>query len=155
MPDGALGVFFSFNQWTGEIYAVPVNNQVELSTDLGQFPMQPDKDGGFFAIIDGQPNGSFGAQVILDGNPVGDIVTVNTGDSGRAVVKMDKDGNLSADSVEPATLTVSKTDADGNPLTGACFTVYDGTTSRVRAAMPAMARTARPGSSSRSASVMA
>ena len=126
VPDGALGVFFSFNQWTGEIYAVPVNNQVELSTDLGQFPMQPDKDGGFFAIVDGQPNGSFGAQVILDGNPVGDIVTVNTGDSGRAVVKMDKDGNLSADSVEPATLTVTKTDADGNPLTGACFTVYDG-----------------------------
>ena len=101
VPDGVLGVFFSFNQWTGEIYAVPVTNQIELSTDLGQFPMQPNKDGGAFAVIDGQPNSSFGAQLILDGNPVGDVVTVDTGDSGRVVVTMDQDGSLKSDSVEP------------------------------------------------------
>ncbi|HET7056134.1 MAG TPA: SpaA isopeptide-forming pilin-related protein, partial [Thermomicrobiales bacterium] len=126
VPDGALGVFFSFNEWTGEIYAVPVTNQIELSTDLGQFPMQPNKDGGAFAVIDAQPNSSFGAHVILDGNPVGDVVTVDTGDSGRVVVTMDQNGSLKSDSVEQSTLTVTKTDADGNPLPGACFSVYDG-----------------------------
>jgi uncharacterized surface anchored protein len=126
VPDGALGVFFSYNQWTSEIYAAPVLNQVELSTDLGQFPMSPNDDGGYFAVIDADPGAQFGAQVIMDGNPVGDIASVDAGSGGRVIVTLEENGNLESEAVEPAVLTVAKTDGDGNPLPGACFSAYDG-----------------------------
>ncbi len=126
VPEGTLGVFFSFNQLTGEIYHAPILNQVELSTDLGQFPMTPDADGGYFTVINTDPGIAFGAQVVLDGNPVGDIASVDSGNVGRVVVTFDSGGNIDSESVEPAALTVTKTDADGNPLTGSCFSVYDG-----------------------------
>lgn len=126
VPDGALGVFFSFNQLTGKIYHAPVFNQVELASDVGQFQMSPDDDGGFFVVIDTNPGSSFGAQVLVDGNPVGDVISVDSGNAGRVVVTLDSGGDLDSESVEPAALTVFKTDPDGNPLTGSCFSVYDG-----------------------------
>lgn len=89
VPDGALGAFFSFNQHTGDIYGVPVLNQVELATDVGQFTMTPDDNGGYFAVIDAQAGTTFSAQLLIDGNPIGDPISVDSGDFGRALVTFD------------------------------------------------------------------
>ena len=126
VPDGALGVYFSYNQNTGAIVAAPVVNVFELATDFGNYPMAPTADGNFEAFVDAQPDSQFNAQVLIDGNPATDPVVLDAGPRGRVHVVADGSGNISAaDAVAPTQLLVEKYDEGGNPLPGACFAVYD------------------------------
>ena len=126
VPDGAIGVYFSYNQNTGVIVAEAVANAFELATDFGNFPMAPTADGNFEAYVDAQADSQFNAQVLIDGNPATDPVVLDAGPRGRVHVVADSSGNIfAADAVAPTQLSVEKYDEGGNPLPGACFAVYD------------------------------
>ena len=127
VPDDSTGVFFSYNQRTGEIYASSISQTTELQTDFGTQPMFPEADANkFFAFIDGDPGAGFTAQVLVDGNPAGDPQQYTIGDGSRILIEASKAGKLDSKDIQPVVLNVTKTDADGNPLTGSCFSVYDG-----------------------------
>ncbi len=127
VPDGAAGVFFSYNRFTGEVIAAPYANQVEIQVDGGQtFVLPPAPGGGWDGYIDVGP-GSHTVQVFVDGQTFVDPFEFDGGDSGRVHVAIDENGNIqTVELVAPASLTVIKTDENGNTLTGSCFTVYAG-----------------------------
>lgn len=126
VPEGALGVYFAIDAWTGEVRAIPLLHQVELVTDAGQITMLPLPDGSWEAYFDAPP-GALSLQVLFDGAPVSEG-RVAVEPPGRVHVVVDENGNVvTAESVEPAQLTVTKTDEQGNPLPGDnCFAVYAG-----------------------------
>ncbi|MER3437213.1 MAG: hypothetical protein C4346_06270, partial [Chloroflexota bacterium] len=126
VPEGALGVYFSIDAWTGEVRAIPLSHQVALVTDVGQIVMLPLPDGSWEAYFDAPP-GALSLQVLLDGAPVAEG-RVAAEPPGRVHVVVDETGNVvTAESVQPAQLAVTKTDGQGNPLPGDnCFAVYAG-----------------------------
>ena len=125
VPDGSAGVFFSYNRYTGEIVGAPFANQVDIQIDGGQsFTLAPSADGGCDGYLD-VGRGDHSAQFILNGEAAGDPFTITGGQSGRAHVVIDSGGNVqTVEPVDSATLTVTKTDDNGNVLTGSCFSVY-------------------------------
>src|SRR5215216_702815 len=127
VPDGAAGVFFSYNRYTGEILAVPYTNVVEVLIDGGQsFTLPPAPGGGWDGYVDAG-SGGHSAQLIVDGAQFGDSFDVDGGDSGRVHIVVDGNGNVqNVEPVQTATLTVFKSDENGNSLTGSCFSVYAG-----------------------------
>ncbi|MGI8478063.1 MAG: SpaA isopeptide-forming pilin-related protein, partial [Thermomicrobiales bacterium] len=127
VPDGSVGVYFSYNQSTGAIQATPGANTVAFQTDNGAVAAAPAAGGTFEAYLSGQPGTPFSLQVVVDGAPVGSPQQVDPGQSGRVHVVADAAGAISAaDQLQPATLTVGKADEGGAPLSGACFAVYAG-----------------------------
>jgi hypothetical protein len=124
VPDNAIGVFFSYNRFTGEVLAVPYTNQIEVQIDGGQsFVVSPSPNGGWDGYVDAGP-GSHSGQFIADGNPIGDPFDFDGGQSGRVHIVIDGNGNVqTVESVDTATLAVTKTGDDG-PIPGSCFTVY-------------------------------
>ncbi|HQY31511.1 MAG TPA: SpaA isopeptide-forming pilin-related protein, partial [Thermomicrobiales bacterium] len=127
VPDDSTGTFFSYNQRTGEIYAASISQLTELQTDFGTQPMFPEKDGDkFFAIVDGDPGTAFTAQVLVNGEPTGDPGQFTIGSGSRIRITSNANGRLDSKDIEPVVLNITKTDDQGNALTGSCFSVYDG-----------------------------
>src|SRR5690606_29215238 len=63
VPDGAAGVYVSYNAVTGQITVAPVRNQVTFVTDQGDtYAMAPDTQGGYEVYFDSDP-GNYGFQV--------------------------------------------------------------------------------------------
>jgi hypothetical protein len=112
---------------TGEILAVPYTYQFAVQVDGDQsFAIPPSPNGGWDGYIDAGPGVHIG-QSIVDGNAFGDPFEIDAGQSGRVHILIDASGTvLTVEPVDTATLKVTKTDANGSPIGGACFTVYIG-----------------------------
>ncbi|MEA2525931.1 MAG: hypothetical protein QOF73_3158, partial [Thermomicrobiales bacterium] len=125
VPDDAVGVFFSYNRFTGEVIAAPYTNLVEIQIDGAQLvTLPPAPDGGWDGYVDAGP-GSHSAQFFVDGQALGEPIELDGGQTGRVHVVIDAGGNVQTiEAVQTATLTVFKSDENGDPLPGSCFTVY-------------------------------
>jgi uncharacterized surface anchored protein len=125
VPADAAGVYFRYDALTGEIVAEPVANAVTLVTDLGeQFAMAPARGGGYEATWDAQP-GSYGFQVLFNGQPVAQD-SVSLDNPSRVVVAVDDAGAVTMkDTLRDTRLDVTATDASGAPRPGSCFAVID------------------------------
>ena len=91
VPGDAAGVYFRYDSLTGEIVAEPVANAATLVTDLGeQFAMAPARRGGYELTWDAQP-GSYGFQVLFNGQPVAqDSISLDS--PSRVIVAVDDAG---------------------------------------------------------------
>ena len=126
IPDGSAGVFFGYDSLTGAIRAVPVEHRVEIATDLGQrLPLAPTRQGDYRVTFDA-PAGTYGFQTVVDGQPVA-TDTISLDQPQRVEIETDDSGNVTVkDTLRDTTLEVTRTDAAGTPLPGACFAVLDG-----------------------------
>src|SRR5918998_1449913 len=125
VPGDAAGVYFRYDTLTGEIVAEPVANAATLVTDLGeQFAMAPDRRGGYEVTWDAQP-GSYGFQVLFNGQPVAqDSVSLDS--PSRVIVAVDDAGAVTTkDTLRDTRLDVTATDASGAPRPGSCFAILD------------------------------
>jgi hypothetical protein len=126
VPEGSAGAVFAYDANTGEIVAEPVANRVELATDLGdRLPLLPTRGGGYGVTFGAQP-GTYGFQILVDGEPVAQD-QISLDQPRRVVVETDEAGQVALlDTLRDAALTVTKTDDAGGPLPGACFAVSRG-----------------------------
>ena len=125
VPGDAAGVYFRYDSLTGEIVAEPVANAATLVTDLGeQFAMAPARGGGYEVTWDAQP-GSYGFQVLFNGQPVAqDSVSLDS--PSRVIVAVDEAGAVTVkDTLRDTRLDVTATDASGAPRPGSCFAIID------------------------------
>lgn len=125
VPGDAAGAYFSYDSLTGEILAEPVTNLVTLTTDLGQqFAMAPARDGGYELLWDAQP-GTYGFQVLIDGQPVTqDSVSLDSDQ--RVVVAVDDSGAVTRkDTVRDTRVDVAAVDQAGSPRADSCFAIID------------------------------
>lgn len=126
VPGEATAVYFRYDSLTGEIEAEPVRNAVTLATDLGEeFAMAPARQGGYEVRWDARP-GTYGFQILLDGQPVAqDGVSLDA--PSRVVVSVDDAGAVTGkDTVQDTRLEVAAVDDAGNPRADACFAIIDG-----------------------------
>src|SRR5215208_4578716 len=91
VPGDAGGAYFRYDTLTGEIVAEPVTSAATLVTDLGeQFAMAPSRGGGYEVTWDAQP-GSYGFQILVNGQPVAqDSVSLDS--PSRVIVAVDDTG---------------------------------------------------------------
>src|SRR5215213_10244280 len=125
VPADAAGVYFRYDSLTGEIVAEPVASAATLITDLGeQFAMAPARRGGYELTWDAQP-GSYGFQILFDGQPVAqDSISLDS--PSRVVVAVDDAGAVTMkDTLRDTRLDVTATDGSGAPRPGSCFAVID------------------------------
>jgi uncharacterized surface anchored protein len=125
VPEDATGAYFRYDTQTGEIVAEPVANAATLVTDLGeQFAMAPSRGGGYEVTWDAQP-GSYGFQILFNGQPVAqDSVSLDS--PSRVIVAVDDTGAVTMkDTLRDTRLDVTATDASGAPRPGSCFAVID------------------------------
>src|SRR5215217_7127863 len=125
VPGDAAGVYFRYDSLTGEIVAEPVASAATLVTDLGeQFAMAPSRGGGYELTWDAQP-GSYGFQVLFNGQPVAqDSVSLDS--PSRVIVAVDDTGTVTTkDTLRDTRLDVSATDVNGAARPGSCFAVID------------------------------
>ena len=125
VPGDAAGVYFRYDTLTGEIVAEPVANAATLVTELGeQFAMAPARGGGYEVTWDAQP-GSYGFQILFNGQPVAqDSVSLDS--PSRVIVAVDESGAVTVkDTLRDTRLDVTATDASGAPRPGSCFAVID------------------------------
>src|SRR5215208_3105906 len=125
VPGDATGVYFRYDTLTGEIVAEPVTNVATLVTELGeQFAMAPSRGGGYELTWDAQP-GSYGFQVLFNGQPVAQDSVSLDGPS-RVIVAVDEAGAVTMkDTLRDTRLDVTATDASGAPRPGSCFAIVD------------------------------
>jgi hypothetical protein len=125
VPGDAAGVYFRYDSLTGEIVAEPVASAATLVTDLGeQFAMAPSRGGGYELTWDAQP-GSYGFQVLFNGQPVAQD-SVSLDNPSRVIVAVDDAGAVTIkDTLRDTRLDVSATDASGAPRPGSCFAIID------------------------------
>src|SRR5215204_6412467 len=125
VPGNAAGVYFRYDTLTGEIVAEPVANAATLVTELGeQFAMAPSRGGGYELTWDAQP-GSYGFQVLFNGQPVAqDSVSLDS--PSRVIVAVDDTGTVTRkDTLRDTRLDVTATDASGASRPGSCFAIID------------------------------
>src|SRR5215213_704163 len=125
VPEDATGAYFRYDTQTGEIVAEPVANAATLVTDLGeQFAMAPSRGGGYEVTWDAQP-GSYGFQILFNGQPVAqDSVSLDS--PSRVIVAVDDTGAVTMkDTLRDTRLDVTATDANGAPRPGSCFAIVD------------------------------
>src|SRR5215216_5024246 len=125
VPGDAAGAYFRYDTQTGEIVAEPVASAATLVTDLGeQFAMAPARGGGYEVTWDAQP-GSYGFQILFNGQPVTqDSVSLDS--PSRVVVAVDDTGAVTMkDTLRDTRLDVTATDASGAPRPGSCFAIID------------------------------
>src|SRR5215213_3342549 len=125
VPGDAAGAYFRYDTQTGEIVAEPVASAATLVTDLGeQFAMAPSRGGGYEVTWDAQP-GSYGFQVLVNGQPVAqDSVSLDS--PSRVIVTVDDTGAVTMkDTLRDTRLDVTATDASGAPRPGSCFAIID------------------------------
>src|SRR5215218_6548741 len=125
VPGDAAGVYFRYDSLTGEIVAEPVASAATLVTDLGeQFAMAPSRGGGYELTWDAQP-GSYGFQVLFNGQPVAQD-SVSLDNPSRVIIAVDDAGAVTMkDTLRDTRLDVSATDASGAPRPGSCFAIID------------------------------
>src|SRR5215203_6146989 len=125
VPGDATGVYFRYDSLTGEVIAEPVTNVATLVTELGeQFAMAPSRGGGYELTWDAQP-GSYGFQVLFNGQPVAQD-SVSLDNPSRVIVAVDDTGTVTTkDTLRDTRLDVSATDVSGAPRPGSCFAVID------------------------------
>ncbi|MDP9362647.1 MAG: hypothetical protein M3Q10_00195, partial [Chloroflexota bacterium] len=126
VPPEAAGAYVAYDALTGTITAEPVDQLATLVTEVGdEIPLAPARGGGYETAFDAQP-GTYGFQVLFDGEPVAqDTIALDA--PSRVAVAVDAQGNVSSLGTVPDTvLEVAKLDAAGSPLPGACFAVRDG-----------------------------
>src|SRR5215212_3157625 len=125
VPADAAGSYFRYDSLTGEVVAEPVASAATLITDLGeQFAMAPARRGGYELTWDARP-GSYGFQVLFDGQPVAqDSISLDS--PSRVVVAVDDAGAVTMkDTLRDTRLDVTATDASGAPRPGSCFAIID------------------------------
>ncbi len=124
VPGDATGAYFEYNPRTGEIIAEAYAARVVLSGDFGTIDMRP-SGGNFEAFVSLQP-GAYTFQVVADDQPVGEPQQISVDNAARILFQADGSGNVQTEQVDQAGLTVTKTDESGAPLSGSCFSLYDG-----------------------------
>ncbi len=125
VPDGAAGVYFAYDQWTGRIDAEPVSALVTLRTDVGDdLALAPQPDGNYAVTWDAQP-GAYGFQVFLDDQPVTQD-GISLDQPSRVYVAVDPTGAVLDKRTIPSTsLEVAATDDAGQPRLDSCFALLD------------------------------
>ena len=125
VPDGAAGVYFAYDQWTGRIDAEPVSALVTLRTDVGDdLALAPQPDGNYAVTWDAQP-GAYGFQVFLDDQPV-TLDGISLDQPSRVYVAVDPTGAVLDKRTIPSTsLEVAATDDAGQPRLDSCFALLD------------------------------
>lgn len=122
--DGDLGIFAEFNAHTYGTNVQSVAELYTLSTSNGDIPLQPD-NGNLSTIINSQ-GGDFSYQLHAGGNPVGEQQSVSL-DSGPVRLTVDTNGQVvNKQTLTAGTLTINRTDANGNPLPGGCYQLRSG-----------------------------
>ncbi|MEZ4561361.1 MAG: SpaA isopeptide-forming pilin-related protein [Thermomicrobiales bacterium] len=125
VPDGAAGVYFAYDQWTGHVDAAPVAALLTLRTDVGDdLALAPQPDGSFSVTWDAQP-GAYGFQVLLDEQPVTQD-GISLDQPSRVYVAVDPTGAVLDKRTIPSTsLEVAATDDTGQPRLASCFALLD------------------------------
>ncbi|MGI8484094.1 MAG: SpaA isopeptide-forming pilin-related protein, partial [Thermomicrobiales bacterium] len=122
--DGDLGIFAEFNAHTYDTHVQSVAELFTLGTSNGDIPLQPD-NGNLSTIIDSQ-GGGFSYQLQASGNPVGEQQSVSL-DAGPVRLTVDTSGQVvNTQTLTAGTLTIQRTDANGNPLPGGCYQLRSG-----------------------------
>lgn len=128
--DGSVGVFFSYDRLTGQIFTRSYNAWLEVQLDgdpqrTFDVPPSPDPTIAFEAYLD-IGSDTHEAQLLVDGTPQGNAFQFDGGESGRLRLVVGADWTVqAADEVTPGHLTIRLTDGEGNPANGACFAVLD------------------------------
>jgi len=122
--NGDLGIFAEFNAHTYKTNVQSVAGLYTLSTSNGDIPLQPD-NGNLSTVINSQ-GGDFSYQLHAGGNPVGEQQSVSL-DSGPVRLTVDTNGQVvNKQTLTAGTLTINRTDANGNPLPGGCYQLRGG-----------------------------
>jgi uncharacterized surface anchored protein len=122
VPDGATAVYIAYDPSIGEIDVRPSKNHFQFATQDGTFDMKPLEDGQFEAFVD-LTAGPKDFQVLADGQPVYQESTSLDQDA-RLHIVVDSSGNPAVfEVIVPASLSITKVDANGNISPGSCFAV--------------------------------
>lgn len=124
--DNETGAFFSFNAHTNETRAEAVDALYTLETDDGTLPLAPDEDGDNLTALVPSEGGDLDVQLQVNGELAGDPQVVSL-ESGPNRITVAKDGSiLDTEGLPSGTLTITRTDSDGQPVPGACYQVRNG-----------------------------
>ncbi len=116
--------YFSYNALNGQIVALPVRSQIQISTSSGTFNFAPVEDDRF-EVFYTAPAGEDTFQILVNGQPVFEETT-NFELELRVRVVADADGNLDFyEEVKASSLTVTRFDPDGNIVPGSCFGLFN------------------------------
>ena len=121
------GAYFVYDTHLGEVSATPFPAQYVLSIEqLGDYTLRPIANNRYEVYLT-SPAGQFPYQVFATGEPVGPGEAINLDVQARVHIIVDANGEtLVKETVEPAAVTVVKTDDGGAPLAGSCFALYEG-----------------------------
>lgn len=126
-------VYGEYDQATNNTVVTSSAQVYELSTNQGQIPLQP--NGGMLTTWVNSQGGDFQYQLLANGQPAGaDGATPVVGtssvslDFGPTLLTIDPSSGqvVNAQTQSAGSLTITRTDADGNPLPGGCYQVMSG-----------------------------
>jgi uncharacterized surface anchored protein len=118
--DSQTAGFFLYDSHTNTARAQGVAGTYTAQTDQGELPLIP-KGNDLFLFVTSDQGGPLGATVMLDGQPVGEQQSANL-QPGLNVVTFDPQGNVTnSQPLTAGSLTITRTDAQGNPLAGGCY----------------------------------
>jgi uncharacterized surface anchored protein len=122
VPDGATAVYVAYDSHTGSITAAPTTISAIFQAPFGSLPMRPLADGSFELFVNA-PSGDLNFQVLFNDQPVA-AESLSLDQASRLHLVVDSQGTIATlETINPATLTVTKSDAAGTPLPDACFAV--------------------------------
>jgi hypothetical protein len=122
VPAGAAAVVVTYDEASGAISARPAAARVQVASGAGTVDLNPIEGGGYEGYFDA-PAGSEGFQVLVDGQAVHSDGTPFEFDA-RLHIVTDAGGNpVTLEFVEPASLTATRIDLNGNLATGSCIAV--------------------------------
>jgi uncharacterized surface anchored protein len=122
VPADATAVYFAYDGHTGSITATSTAISAIFEAPFGSLPMRPLSDGSFELFIDA-PSGDLAFQVLFNDQPVA-AESLSLDQASRLHLVVDSQGTITTlETITPAALTVTKTDAAGTPLPDACFAV--------------------------------
>ena len=123
VADDQTGVYVEFNSATRESNVSPVARVATLNGSFGTIALAQDGSGFVASSVNVSNDGPVDYQINLDTGSVTGNVNLSAGSNS---ISFDADGNVTnVQALGNGNLTVQRTDADGNPLSGSCF-VLDG-----------------------------
>jgi hypothetical protein len=124
VPAGTAGVYVEYDSATGRIIASPRATLAQVVTEAGSVDLRPIEHGRFEGYFDA-PAGTVDYQILLNGQSVTqDQIELNQ--DSRIHIVVGADGAVvTIETVSPAALTITRTDAGGAAVPGSCFAVLD------------------------------
>ncbi|HEY7034051.1 MAG TPA: SpaA isopeptide-forming pilin-related protein [Thermomicrobiales bacterium] len=125
VPAEATGVYVEYDSATGRIIAAPRATLAQVVTDAGAVDLRPIEHGQFEGYFDA-PAGTVNYQILLNGQSVTQD-QIELDQESRIHTVVGADGTVvTIETVTPASLAVTRTDAGGTAVPGSCFAAVDG-----------------------------